>query len=313
MLSDTQITAFIDLFTGRTDAFGSGAGRVHRAPLTRAHYEWHLSGGLDGGLGVFPLTDNGMVRFAAIDLDRPDFDGIKAVRELLPEPLWIEKSRSGNYHLWAFFDQPIEAWIVRGLMLAAIDAAGLGIVEVFPKQASLVPGMVGNYINLPLHGDERPFVTGEGNAIPRGVAIDAAFASRADADAWRRRASWLGITDPSLAEPAGDGTTTVLHPCAAKIIAERDTNPIRSGHRNVVMFNLAKQLIAYRDFGDDEALSYLHLVNASAEPPLPHTVIETIFKNAKRGGYRSTGCDDPLMAPYVDPDCPILRKAGLRV
>lgn len=303
------------LFSGaRQDAYGTGEGRVIRAPLSLAHFEAHTKGG-GPGLGLFPLRDDGTVEFAAVDLDLPDLDGIKMIQSCLPAPSWIEKSRSGNYHLWVFFDGPCPAWVARGLMREACRVSGYPRAEVFPKQDRLRPNApLGNYINIPWHGDERP-VFGDFTALGVGVVTpqDVLAAPRAQVEVWTRRVEWLGITEPGTEKVSGDGSTTILHPCAAKIIRERETNPVRDGHRNVVFFNLAKQLNAWSAINDDEAWHYLTLVNDASEPPLPETTLRNIFNNVRRGGFRSTGCDDPVFAPYADAECPVLRKAGLRV
>jgi hypothetical protein len=308
--------AYRRLFAGRTDAYGIGEGGVVHAPLTPEIYRGHYQG--ESAIGVFPLLDDGTCRFAVVDIDKPNYELAQEFQKLIPGRSWIERSRSGNYHVWVFFKAPIEAWIPRAILKEIAEILGEPRIEIFPKQDFLGDGMVGNYINLPYFGPtQRPFVTDELIDLDFHAAIFAAYTHRNDPDAWRRRADYLGLEPVS--RPAGSGQTTkVLHCCAEKMIAERETNPVLDGGRHVVLFNLAKQLHAYEAFSDDEVWSYLNLVNDCAQPPLSRRELRTIFKNAK--GYYSTGCDDPLMAPYVDPNCPILRKgdhhgsvSGLRV
>src|SRR3954471_3657554 len=136
---------FRSLFNGRTDAYGLRHGEVVRAPLTVRQYALHLEG--DKPLGVFPLMDDGTVRFCAIDLDRQDPDTAWALADRLPGPAYVERTRSGNYHVWSFFDEPIQAWVARFIMRKTLEAARQENVEVFPKTDSLRPGMLGNYIN----------------------------------------------------------------------------------------------------------------------------------------------------------------------
>lgn len=308
------IRQYAELFKGRQDAWGTGKGAVVRGSLRETHYASHLAG-YPPGLGVFPLLDDGTVHFAAVDLDEPDFDAALAIREMLPTYTWIEESRSGNYHVWAFFDSPIEAWIPRGLMKAACEAAGKPEAEIFPKQDRLLPGMVGNYINLPYHGGDRPMVNLEGRRLPLVGSVGGflTFVARANTTAWTRRAGIMGI-NPAKAEgrTREQGTSSVLHECAAKIIEEAldGTNPIRKGHRHIVYFNLAKMLLDWSEIDDDEAFGYLLEVNHASPDPISPRDLLRAFQNAKRGGYTSTGCDNPVMAPYVHPDCPIAN--GLR-
>jgi hypothetical protein len=146
------------LFSGRKDAYGTGRGQWIKREPTPDVYAEHLRG--EGpGLGIAPLLDDGTVWFAAIDLDEPDFDAAREMQEFLSfGATWVERSRSGNAHVWAFFEHPIQAWIARGILREATAAIGKPAVEVFPKQDKLREGMVGNYINLPYHGDDRPIL-----------------------------------------------------------------------------------------------------------------------------------------------------------
>jgi hypothetical protein len=138
-----MLSEYMRLFCGRQDAYGTGRGEVIRQQPTAAVYKNHLNGS-GHGVGIFPLLDDGTVNFAAIDLDEPDFDAASSMAELLPGVTWIERSRSGNAHVWAFFNAPCEAWIARGLMREAAIAIDKPRVEVFPKQDRLLEGMVGN-------------------------------------------------------------------------------------------------------------------------------------------------------------------------
>src|SRR5690606_30666104 len=99
---------FIELFTGRADAHGLGIGRIEKHPdhaIPVELYQLHLKGE-GSGLGVFPLRADGTVLFAAIDLDEPDFKLAETLQSMLPGQTWIERSRSGNAHVWAFFTEP---------------------------------------------------------------------------------------------------------------------------------------------------------------------------------------------------------------
>lgn len=301
------------LFSGLDRAHGLGVGRIEKTPPTPDLYKWHLDGG-GSGLGIFPLRDDGTVLFAAIDLDEPDFELARTLQSLLPGVSWLERSRSGNAHVWVFFEAPVEAWVARGILSFALEAVGRNDVEVFPKQDRLMEGMVGNYINLPLHGEDRPILNHEPTSDhedgpwPRAEWIDRAYAQRNDPDEWKARAIALGITPPEeRAAHRAQGELGFLHDCAAHIIAHREDNPIVDGHRSVVYFNLAKMLLNYKSMSEEEARMFLHEVNDAAQPPAPEREVDRIFNNARNGGFTGTGCDDPLMAPYVLPDCPIVR------
>ena len=153
------------LFSGRTIAYGLGRGGVVRlapdadpAILWPALYGAHLDG--VEPIGVFPIREDNTVLFAAIDLDEPDFELASAFQSLLPGRTWLERSRSGNAHVWVFFDRSCEAWVARGVLKSATEALGRPDVEIFPKQDRLPLALegddppVGNYINLPYFGVE---------------------------------------------------------------------------------------------------------------------------------------------------------------
>jgi hypothetical protein len=327
-----QIRQFATLFRGRDDAYGTGEGRWIKKPVTLAHYEAHLRG-FAKGLGIAPLADDGTINFAAIDLDEPDFDAAREMQDYLPGPSFIERSRSGNAHVWVFFEEPVLAWPVRGILKEATLAAGKASVEVFPKQDRLFPELrdefrpeLGNYINLPYHGETRgmfaPAGTGYGDNFPPGPNGELMMALAEAVEYitekglnvgkdWMERAKWLQIPAPEerLKDRQEFGTQETLHMCAEHIIAHREENPILEGQRNVVYFCLAKQLLNYRYFDDDEAWYFLKLVADASPDPTDDRELRRIFDNARMKGMTSTGCDDPLMSPYVHPDCPIAKQA----
>lgn len=325
MVSPSEAARFAGLFKGRDDAYGLGSGRWVRKPLTLSHYEAHLRGFGDG-LGVAPLRDDGTIRFAAIDLDEPDFDSAREMQEYLPGPSFIERSRSGNAHVLVFFDADVPAWPVRGILKAATEAAGKSSVEVFPKQDRLFPELrsdvrpeLGNYLNLAFHGKKRPIITftrGEGNALKHvewtleGFLNEAYLHGLNKPRDWIKRADWLQIPSPDerLQGRSEFGTQKQLHVCAEHIIANREQNPVMEGHRNVVYFSLAKMLLNYESMDDDEAWYFMRLVNDASPDRVDERELRRIFSNARVKGMTSTGCDDPLMSPYVHPDCPIIRR-----
>lgn len=298
-----MLTEYMKLFKGRTDAWGTGRGEVIRGHLPAHLFDDHLSGRGDG-LGIFPLLDDGTVYFSVIDLDEPDFDSARSMMELLPGTTWLERSRSGNAHVWAFFTAPCPAWVARGLMREATVAIDMPRVEVFPKQDRLREGMVGNYINLPYFGETRPMI----DCASREEFLERARTLRNDPEAWERRARFVGLEPPEEREHTSEfGDQAQLHACAEHIIANRFVNPIREGHRNTVYFNVAKQLLNWREIDEDEAWDLLTELEGASPDRIPERELRRLFDNAKRGEWTSTGCDDPLMSPYILPDCPIVR------
>src|SRR3990167_9966810 len=147
---------FERLFPGRTDAWGALHGECIREPIIQRNYFLHLIGKVS--LGIYPLLDDGMCLFGAIDIDRDDLNLVLQIREELwnigLKPTFIERSKSKGYHVWVFFSQPVRAREVRRILNSVLSKLGLSL-EVFPKQDYLKDGEIGNYINLPYFGGLR--------------------------------------------------------------------------------------------------------------------------------------------------------------
>lgn len=309
---------FMKLFRGFPNAYGTGVGGwVHR-PAEFADYMEHLDGH-GNGIGIGPLLADGTCWFAAIDLDRPDFVLAQEMMSLLPGVSWLERSRSGNAHVHTFFSSTIDAWVPRGILREACAALGERGVEVFPKTDRLLPGMVGNYLNLPYFGDTRPIIAWQDDEGYKERELTAeqfaalALNNRNDPADWIKRARWMGIPSPAQRDTAKSqqfGEQPYLHMCAEHVLANRDKNPVVAGHRAVVYFTLAKQFSNWREIDHDEALTLMTEVNDASPDPIPTAELERILKNAERGEFTSTGCDDPLFAPYAHPDCPIANPKG---
>lgn len=314
----TTAAGFAQLFAGRTDAYGQGKGGVVRAPVTQRMYRDHLKGIGGHDIGIFPVRDDGTVWFAAIDLDERNTVLAERFAHLMPGIAWVEESRSKGYHIWAFFESPCPAWVARAVLRGVSLAAGRRDVELFPKQDRLLEGMVGNYINLPLFGDTRPILWRTGDAwdlTPPGYTPEAfiqeALTDRNDPTEWESYARGLGATPPSERPASGFGERSTLHCCAAYVIKHRADNPLQPGHRSVVLFNLAKQILNCEQYDEDEALELVEAVNQAAAVPLPESEVRRFVRNAARGRWTSTGCDEPAFQPYADPDCGIANATTI--
>ena len=307
---------FAALFEGRKDAYGVDRGGVVRAPLTNRMYGDHLKGLPTAGIGVFPLRDDNTVRFAAIDLDEPNFELAVELCEYIPgDHAFIERSRSGNAHIWVFFASDCPAWVARGQLRQALATVDREDVEIFPKQAELREGMVGNYINLPYYGDERKIVHVKGDAPEfegaGGYTLEGflfeAEQLQASVDHWTNLCRQDGIGPPALRISDGDewGERPSVHACALYMLEHKEDNPLRRGHRHVVLFNLAKMILNAQDYDIEDALLVVESYNQAGDDPVSPNEVRTMVNNAARGRWTSTGCDDPVMAPYISPDCRI--------
>jgi hypothetical protein len=146
------------LFQGRIDTYALqriregklAYFRVEGKEITPDNYFQHLNG--DEVLGIYPLRLDGTTSFACVDMDTSDLNIVAQVRALCPSPNYLEKSRSGNYHLWLFFAQPVPA---DTLLTKLQPAIALGSTLIAEDHCGLYPlpqprGTVGVLIALPL-------------------------------------------------------------------------------------------------------------------------------------------------------------------
>jgi len=140
------------LFHGRRDTWGARRGneyfRVTGKEMTPEIYSQHLTGST---LGIYPLLASGGACFvAAVDVDEDNLKLVTRVRKLLPQPNYVERSRSGNYHIWMFFNKSV---LVDSLA-AACRKALLLLRKECNEHCNLYPLRakgLGLLIALPLH------------------------------------------------------------------------------------------------------------------------------------------------------------------
>ncbi len=151
-------------FRGRHDHIAVWKGK-HFEPLKAAmNPKWlearHLAN--QTCLGFYVLTEDSKCYCTAIDFDnKPES----------PDPQWkdkaeqtyfelvkmnlsplVEVSQSGNAaHVWLFFDDPVDAWIVRQFWMKLETRLGMKFKEIYPRQDRLDPGGIGNLIRYPLY------------------------------------------------------------------------------------------------------------------------------------------------------------------
>lgn len=154
----------VNLFQGRDDtiAVQNGEGfRPHKldGPIKPSWIaKEHLSG--KRCLGFYLMTAASQVLCTAVDFDnKPDS----------PDPEWLSKAESVYYeltglglsplveisqsghaaHVWLFFDEPVDAWLVRQFWKAIEESSDVPFVEVYPRQDELSGKGLGNLIRYP--------------------------------------------------------------------------------------------------------------------------------------------------------------------
>ena len=149
--------------------------------LTDNHLRDHIKG--VNRYGVYPLLDDNTCHFIAADFDnhhdggmRDPYADMKKFVEVSSGhdvECYVERSKSGNgFHVYTFFETPVQAWKARAMCNALLDDAQVNedvlVIEnvhgvekktfesfdrLFPAQNEVsVENPYGNLIGLPLHG-----------------------------------------------------------------------------------------------------------------------------------------------------------------
>ncbi len=152
---------FYKLFDGRHDTYAvqkQGKDgkivyfRVTGKELTEEIFSQHLLG--EEVIGVYPLLPGNVCRFAAVDVDTPDIQIAKHAQKTLPQPNYLEKSRSGNHHIWMFFSTEVSTTTLEKLCretitcikreigchcnLYPLPTTGLGVLIALPLQGNMI-------------------------------------------------------------------------------------------------------------------------------------------------------------------------------
>ena len=171
-----------------------------REPLTEARLKRHLDGTMPRG--VCPIkAGESTTRIALFDLD--SHKGVTSWAEMVEiaaglvdsaRALGVEltafrSSGGSGIHLFAIWDEPQDAFSVRGLMRVILSCSSLndgakgvaaGQVEVFPKQDSVPEHGFGNQFILPLAGKSAPLEPlCDYEVMPREYALQLAWAPSA--------------------------------------------------------------------------------------------------------------------------------------
>lgn len=231
------IEGFAELFQGRLNAYGTNEGGCDKIDQEaveswgfdlESEYLDRIAAHLEGSnpMGVYPLTDDLMVRWGCTDLDYVEdpTDALNMATMLTTAGVngWVEVSRSKGFHVWTFATEPIPANTMRNALLAVHQLLEIPATEVNPKQTSL-EGLkgYGNYVRLPYPGaastgwtsNERQmvFITGHHpDKLPLADFVDVALEFRSEPAAYERLASaYIAPPPPTQvridAEPAISG------------------------------------------------------------------------------------------------------------
>lgn len=130
-----------------------GKAFILKEPVTDSHWLKHVSG--TESLGIIPIRDDGTCSWCCIDVDKYNIDVKDTIKacEKLKLPMIACRSKSGGFHLFIFFKEPVPAKDARDKLKEIQSVLGFADCEIFPKQEQLLTerGDTGNFLNLPYH------------------------------------------------------------------------------------------------------------------------------------------------------------------
>ena len=325
---DQKLAIFRACFTGLDHVYGTydpttGRARQVKQPVDDQVLLRHLQGLRP--YGVYLLVGN-ETRAVAVDFDQHDPEPpIRFIHRAAHYglPAYLERSKSKGWHAWLFAEPPgVAAARVRLVVKTILDDIGEPATEVFPKQDRLAGStQYGNFIYAPLFGR---FVF-EG----RTVFVDPEREFKPFANQWDLLASVQRVTQSQLDEiienneldredhtqsqgqaPTGSAVALAsfgLPPCAQRILAEGV-----SQYQRVACFRLAVHL-KKAGIPRDVAVAGLAAWASKNHPEDGKRIIteaEITEQAACAYGkeHRACGCEDPAVAPYCEPGCPVNER-----
>lgn len=174
-MEDKYVEKFMELFSGREDIFavqwsydGKNGYSPQRRKIQKKDITTHLKG--EKTLGIYQLKVDNSIKFGAFDIDIKKgikFESDEDTKEMLKECVisiyreissigfkpYIEFSGNKGYHIWIFFESPVQSYKVKKVMencLYNIESDEKIGIEIFPKQTEVNGEGMGNLIKIPL-------------------------------------------------------------------------------------------------------------------------------------------------------------------
>jgi len=277
--------------------------------------EWidrHIKG--EKRLGFYTLNLDSTVNWAVIDLDNHSsddevsgyiekyLDEFKSLSNQIGLHYNMEISKRGDFHIWVFFDEPIDARIVRTFFhqynrligdKSSLPLKWICNIEIFPKQDRLQSAdEFGNLVWLPFFGGTDKI--GAGVQDGKTVFLDAdgkeshspTLKTIADLEEF---AKLLCI---DLDKPAGDIAVETISSDALGSILQ---NGVGEGSRNSIAFDIARKL-KYKGLSMGEVSPIVSNWNKVNNPPLSEQEIHKILKSV----YSNTENSDDIEMMYLE-------------
>jgi hypothetical protein len=276
----------------------SGAAKTVREKVTRQHWQDHLDGKV--GLGLVPIRDDQCCVFGVIDIDEYDVDHAKLHAKVIAHyPFLLHcRSKSGGAHLYLLLSEPMKAVDVVFKLDKIAATLGHPGVEIFPKQRTIKPGDVGNWINLPMFNIAGPSAR---HAYKAGKGV-------AKIEDFIELAQDLRISASDFLQwPLAEGV--VLFEDGPPCLQRHFNKGIDSGQRNTLLFNFGTY---FRMKYGDEFTTHLSKLNNDLATPIDPAEFTGMCKSIKRKdfGYQ---CNEAALREVCDRDtCLKSREFGIQ-
>ena len=300
----------MELFSGRTDCYGQNQICI-KETLTKEIYKEHLSG--TRRIGVYPIYDKKWTKWFSCDIDEENFGMALSIKQRAKNfgvDMFIERSKSKGYHVFSFFDEPIESVKPRLLFEMILEELEIKC-EMFPKQDEVGESQFGNFIFLPLFGGDvkngkTVFVDDNNNVfIDNLEGLKKIKLTEAKEIEKAIEINGLERKTIILQETATDESRifTRTLPCIDKI-----KQGVPKGHRDNACFRL---VINFKEKGipRDDVEILISNWNLKNKEPLPVRDLIKVINSVFKGGYKSYGCDDAIILNYCDKaNCPVTQS-----
>ncbi|MFA5839851.1 MAG: hypothetical protein WC890_04250 [Candidatus Margulisiibacteriota bacterium] len=317
-MSKSKLDLFRKLFRGRNDVYGISKGGCIKQAISDDTILDHIDRGTQH-IGIYPLLQNNSSHWMALDFDRWKYEEVKEAWKKLKACKiagYIESSKSKGFHIWIFFEQPIQASKSRLVIRRILEQVKNGkSYELFPKQDFVLENGYGNYINLPLFAplakeEKTVFINADGDDLPYanqwGFLESIEKVSEQIFDEFKVNNQLILRNSEQLASAHKSNPENYGLPCVPKMMLG-----VEEGCRNQVALTLAKHF-RNASLPKQKVIEMLVEWDAKNLPPLGAPIIQTKVNEAYKKGYKGYDCDVPIMKQFCDQTCPIFRKKQIQ-
>lgn len=276
----------------------TGQAKTVSTPATIDLWEKHLKGEI--GLGIVPITENSSCTWGAVDIDVYDGLDLEDLSFKLPEPLILCRSKSGGAHIFLFTQTPTSAALLRKKLTIVSRAVGHPNAEIFPKQDTLNPGDIGNWINIPYFNHTATMRY----SIKGGISLTAEeFITHVSENAITQQ-QLVSFQMESILEPHEDPEFNDAPPCLRYFV----THGFPPGTRNSALFSMG--VFARKKFMDgwqDKVAEY----NLRFMGPGTYSEVAGVIRSLNKKSYYYKCKDQPLIS-QCDKDACALCTYGVQ-